>query len=148
MVARVFKAARAGARLPPGAAGGRPGFQSPALWAAMAKLALVRHSDLLQQLGLDAGKPMPGTSDGKSWFGQGPARTVRTPIDGATVGAVRETTAKEYDQAVAALSKAFEAWRLVPAPKRGEVVRRWGVRLRELKEPLGRLVSVEDRKST
>jgi aldehyde dehydrogenase (NAD+) len=105
------------------------------------------HADLLRRLGLDPEAVQPGTSDGRSWMGKGPERIVRTPIDGSVLGAVRDTTAAEYDQVVAALEKAFLRWRTVPAPLRGELVRRWGDRLRELKEPLGRLVSLETGKS-
>ena len=39
--------------------------------------------------------------------------------------------------------EAFKTWRLVPAPKRGEIVRQIGNKLREFKEPLGKLVSAE-----
>lgn len=104
------------------------------------------HAALLRALGLD-GKVLPGTSDGRTWSGAGPTRMIRTPIDGSVLATVRDTTAKEYESVVASLAKAFQAWRLVPAPQRGELVRRWGERLREVKDPLGRLVSLETGKS-
>ncbi len=102
---------------------------------------------LLAACGIAAGKAVPGTSDGKSWFGQGPLHEVRTPIDGSLLAKVRESSAADYEKVVAHLAKRFHAWRLVPAPKRGEVVRIWAQLLRERKAQLGRLVSLEMGKS-
>jgi aldehyde dehydrogenase (NAD+) len=72
---------------------------------------------------------------------------VRTPIDQGTLATVTEADAEDYERAVSAAATAFQAWSKVPAPKRGELVRRWGERLRAAKEPLGRLVSLEMGKS-
>src|SRR3954469_24910334 len=65
----------------------------------------------------------------------------RSPIDGRRIGAVATTTdvAASIEQANAA----FLAWRSVPPPRRGELVRLFGEGLREEKEALGRLVSLE-----
>jgi aldehyde dehydrogenase (NAD+) len=104
------------------------------------------HADLLRAVGL-AGGTLPGCSDGVSWSGSGPERVVRTPIDGTVLATVKEASAKEYERTVKALQAAFPTWSAVPAPRRGELVRQWGGRLRELKEPLGRLVSLETGKS-
>jgi aldehyde dehydrogenase (NAD+) len=106
-----------------------------------------RHAALLKELGLDASKPLQGASDGRTWSSSGPARTVRTPIDGSTLGTVVDATAKDYERVAAALHQSFLAWRTVPAPKRGELVRRWGERLRAKKDALGRLISLEMGKS-
>jgi aldehyde dehydrogenase (NAD+) len=84
-----------------------------------------------------------GATDGKTWFGSGPILEVRTPIDGSVVARVRQASEADYERAVSAAHKAFDAWRVVPAPKRGEVVREIGEELRRLKEPLGRLVTLE-----
>lgn len=70
-----------------------------------------------------------------------------TPIDGSFIGSVSETSRKEYDKIIRTGQKAFETWRLVPAPRRGEIVRRIGLVLRDEKEHLGRLVSLEMGKS-
>ena len=67
----------------------------------------------------------------------------RTPIDGSVLGAVREASASDATAAVARARQAFEAWRDVPAPRRGELVRRFGDELRASKAELGRLVSIE-----
>jgi aldehyde dehydrogenase (NAD+) len=109
--------------------------------------AAAKHADLLRSLGLAPDQPMAGSSDGVAWFGQGPERTIRTPIDGTVLGTVRDSSKQDYERVLLGLTKAFPTWRAVPAPKRGELVRRWADRLRELKEPLGRLVSLETGKS-
>jgi aldehyde dehydrogenase (NAD+) len=83
-----------------------------------------------------------GGFDG-GWLGSGPEIEVRTPIDGSRLAAVREVTDAEYDRIVERAHAAFLEWRRMPAPKRGEVVRRLGNRLREDKEALGALVTLE-----
>jgi aldehyde dehydrogenase (NAD+) len=118
----------------------------PATQKAVARSA-APHADLMRRLGLDPEAVLPGTSDGSSWRGKGPERIVRTPIDGSVLGAVRDTTPAEYEAVVEALAEAFPRWRTVPAPKRGDLVRRWGERLRAQKADLGRLVSLETGKS-
>jgi aldehyde dehydrogenase (NAD+) len=68
---------------------------------------------------------------------------VRSPIDGSVIGNVHETPASEVPAIVARAERAFAAWREVPAPRRGELVRLFGDELREHKATLGRLVSIE-----
>ncbi|HAD34025.1 MAG TPA: aldehyde dehydrogenase family protein, partial [Chitinophagaceae bacterium] len=70
-----------------------------------------------------------------------------SPVDGSTIASVRTTTRSEYDKVVISAGKAFESWRLIPAPKRGEIVRQIGDELRKFKTPLGQLVSYEMGKS-
>ena len=65
------------------------------------------------------------------------------PATGRALGRVRGITRAEYDARVAAALERFDEWRMRPAPKRGEMVRRFGELLRENKEPLGELVSLE-----
>jgi aldehyde dehydrogenase (NAD+) len=55
----------------------------------------------------------------------------RSPIDGAHLGTVETATRADVDAAVAAAHEAFQHWRLVPAPKRGDAIRRFAERLRE-----------------
>src|SRR5258707_5914461 len=71
------------------------------------------------------------------------ALKVHTPITGETIGQVQETSTSEAVAAIEAAHTAFRAWRLVPAPKRGELVRLFGEETRANKEALGRLVSIE-----
>jgi aldehyde dehydrogenase (NAD+) len=69
--------------------------------------------------------------------------TSRSPIDGSEIGKVRTG---DPEHASAAAAKAFEKWRIVPAPRRGELVRLLGEELRAAKEPLARLVTIESGK--
>jgi aldehyde dehydrogenase (NAD+) len=70
-----------------------------------------------------------------------------SPVDGKLIGRVQAGDAASFAKVVATAEKAFLEWRLVPAPKRGEVVRQVGEALRQYKEPLGKLVSYEMGKS-
>lgn len=66
-----------------------------------------------------------------------------SPVDAHLIGAVSTTSVKEYDKVIRTAQAAFEYWRMVPAPKRGEIVRQYGEALRKHKDALGRLVSYE-----
>jgi aldehyde dehydrogenase (NAD+) len=70
-----------------------------------------------------------------------------SPVDGKLIGKVFKASKSDYDSLVKLSQSAFVEWRSVPAPKRGEVVRQIGNKLREYKEPLGKLVSYEMGKS-
>ena len=70
-----------------------------------------------------------------------------SPVDGATIASVTPVTPAEYDRIIRKSQEAFTSWRLVPAPKRGEIVRQLGDQLRVHKEALGILVSYEMGKS-
>ena len=71
---------------------------------------------------------------------------VRTPIDGSEVGSVRTNTPAEVDEKIGRAHHAFLAWRDIPAPRRGELIRLFGDELRAHKEGLARLVSIENGK--
>ncbi|WP_424971696.1 aldehyde dehydrogenase family protein [Dinoroseobacter sp. S76] len=73
---------------------------------------------------------------------------VHSPIDGAEVARVQETPAAEMPQVIARAQAAFAAWRSVPAPRRGELVRLLGEELRAAKEELGAVVTLEAGKIT
>ena len=68
---------------------------------------------------------------------------VRTPITGDEIARVARTSERETAAAVARAVAGFEAWRDVPAPRRGELVRLLGEELRREKESLGALVTLE-----
>ena len=68
---------------------------------------------------------------------------VASPIDGSEIARLREHTADAVRTQIAAAQEAFVKWRMVPAPRRGELVRLLGEELRTAKEDLGRLVSIE-----
>ena len=65
------------------------------------------------------------------------------PATGAPIAGVRLQSREELNAAVARCERAFAAWRTLPAPQRGEIIRRIGEEFRRLKEPLGELVSLE-----
>ncbi|MFM2037650.1 MAG: hypothetical protein RL432_589 [Bacteroidota bacterium] len=70
-----------------------------------------------------------------------------SPVDGKTIASVKPLTEKGYHEIIEQSAKAFTEWRMVPAPKRGEVVRQLAEQLRVHKEALGTLVSYEMGKS-
>src|SRR5882762_5898809 len=103
-------------------------------------------TEALQTLGIK--KTNPGVSTGKKWLkSTGVLLESYSPVDGKLIGKVQSADDKVFAQVVAQSQKAFKEWRLVPAPKRGEVVRQIGIALRKYKEPLGKLVSYEMGKS-
>jgi aldehyde dehydrogenase (NAD+) len=67
----------------------------------------------------------------------------RSPIDGQVIGSVTAATAADVEAACARAHDAFRQWRIVPAPRRGELVRLLGEELRAAKESLARLVTIE-----
>lgn len=89
-----------------------------------------------------------GTSTGKKWLRtKGKSIVSYSPADGKVIGRVQTTDARAFEKVMQQAQQAFVAWRLVPAPKRGEVVRQIGEALRKNKEALGKLVSYEMGKS-
>ena len=66
-----------------------------------------------------------------------------SPSDGELIGSVKQATNDDFLEVVETAKSAFKTWRMVPAPKRGEIVRQIGLELRKYKEPLGKLVSYE-----
>jgi aldehyde dehydrogenase (NAD+) len=70
-----------------------------------------------------------------------------SPVDGKLIGRIYKASKEDYEAVVKTSQAAFVEWRKVPAPKRGDVVRQIGNKLREFKEPLGKLVSYEMGKS-
>ncbi len=85
--------------------------------------------DLLLRLGVNAGTLAGG------------ALPVQSPITGEIIANLQPTTAAA--EAIAEAHEAFLAWRTVPAPKRGELIRQFGEDLRAERETLGRLVTLE-----
>jgi aldehyde dehydrogenase (NAD+) len=90
-------------------------------------------------------KNMPGTSTGTIWLAsKGNKRiAVTSPVDGDNFANIDKTSTRNYDHLLHQARQAFPIWRAIPAPKRGEIVRQIGLRLRDFKLPLGTLVSYE-----
>jgi aldehyde dehydrogenase (NAD+) len=88
-----------------------------------------------------------GTSTGSNWIATTDLLDSYSPVDGKKIASVQLTSKEVYDAVVAKAEEAFAIWRLVPAPKRGEVVRQMGDEFRRHKDDLGRLVSWEMGKS-
>jgi L-aminoadipate-semialdehyde dehydrogenase len=90
-----------------------------------------------------------GCAIGSQWIKTaGPAAPARSPIDGRTLATLSWAQPADVDRAVAAARDAFISWRDIPAPKRGEFVRRIGEKLRNRKADLAQLVSWEAGKIT
>jgi len=77
------------------------------------------------------------------WLGSGSRQQVVSPVDGELLAEVVNVNPAEFAQVLAGCHQAFESWRLVPAPKRGEVVKELGDELRRNKEALAELVTLE-----
>ncbi len=103
-----------------------------------------RHAALLKKLALDPVNA--GACSGPSAWIRDDASALLTsinPTTGSTIAAVRMCSAETYERIASAAATAFTTWREIPAPKRGDVIRDLGEALREMKEPLGDLVSLE-----
>jgi len=96
----------------------------------MSELTLETHA-LLARLGVDPTTLRGGT------------RIARSPITGEALAELTDATPADVAAAVGAAQQAFAGWRDVPAPRRGELIRRFGEELRAAKADLGRLVTIE-----
>ncbi len=100
----------------------------------------------LKQLGIS--EVNFGASTGTiHWNTKGKKVDSYSPADGQFIGSTNQATEADYAKVMNAATEAFKVWRMVPAPKRGEIVRQIGDKLRENKHPLGQLVSYEMGKS-
>ncbi len=98
--------------------------------------------EALEKLGIRAINN--GACTGVNWLEtSGEIISSHASADGSLIGQIKQATTGDYEKIIQAAQEGFNAWRLVPAPKRGEVVRQIGNALREYKEPLGKLVSYE-----
>ena len=103
-------------------------------------------TQVLEQLGVK--QLNNGASTGSNWTAtSGAQMDSYSPVDGKLIGSVKAASADDYNKIVDKATEAFNAWRMVPAPARGEVVRQLASALREQKDALGALVSYEMGKS-
>ena len=100
--------------------------------------------DTLKELGLQAVNP--GGSSGPGWWSHttdaGTLESIN-PSTGEPIATINLCSSQDYERLVKDAERAFRDWRMVPAPKRGEVVRAIGEALRQKKDALGTLVSME-----
>lgn len=99
----------------------------------------------LKNLGIKAENK--GTSMGGKFFASGKTIESYSPSDGRLIGKIKTSGESDYDKVLETAQKAFLEFRMIPAPKRGEFVRQLGLKLREYKDDLGKLVSYEMGKS-
>ncbi|MEX1024157.1 MAG: aldehyde dehydrogenase family protein [Planctomycetota bacterium] len=97
--------------------------------------------ELLQTLGLE--DKNSGAYAGEWLATSGPVLESKNPATGEVIASVTRATRADYDRAVDAAHEAFLRWRQVPAPQRGEIVRRIGNAMRAKKDELGRLIALE-----
>ena len=104
----------------------------------------------MQEIGLDILKdldlsdPTPGAGTGGVWLEcEEEVLESISPINGQTIGRIRQASMADYEKVIIRAGEAFREWRMVPAPRRGEIVREIGNAVRARKKELGALVSVE-----
>ncbi len=95
----------------------------------------------LERLGIK--EVNPGAYCGRWLDTQGEMIDVYSPIDDSLIARVKSATAEDYETVAKEAREAFKTWRMIPAPQRGEIVRQLSEALREKKEDLGKLVSLE-----
>ncbi len=103
--------------------------------------------DFLKKLGIESRNS--GASTGSWWDTNftGNSLNIVSPVDGKTIESISQASAAAYEQVVTSAESAFGRWRLIPSPKRGEIVRQIGLKLRTFKQPLGTLIAYEMGKS-
>lgn len=88
-----------------------------------------------------------GVSSGGDFFAHGDLLESYSPTDGKLIAKIKTANADDYNKVMETSKEAFKEFRMIPAPKRGELVRQFGLKLREYKDDLGKLVSYEMGKS-
>ena len=100
--------------------------------------------DVLDELGIAAENNGASIGGSQGWIKtDGPVLTSYSPIDGQPLAAVRLASRADYETLMAKAQSAFDTFRMMPAPKRGEIVRDIGNALRAKKKALGALISLE-----
>ena len=100
--------------------------------------------EVFDTFGFDDSEPISGVCVGGEWRqGTGEIAEIPNPATGETLARVQLGGADDYEAAVQSSVETFERWRALPAPVRGEYVRRLGNALREKRDALGALVALE-----
>lgn len=98
--------------------------------------------EVLGRLGIDALNS--GVCTGTKWFDtKGDVTDSISPVDGQCIASVINASSENLEEVILTAEKAFQEWKQLPAPHRGEIVRLIGLALREAKDDLGYLVSLE-----
>jgi len=100
-----------------------------------------QHAELLAEFGI--GETTSGAHAGQWLETKGELLDVHSPATGELLARVRQANHDDYERVMAAAHEAFLRWREMPAPKRGEYVRRMGNAMREKKDGLGRILTLE-----
>lgn len=108
--------------------------------ASLSELSFAKYP-FLAKLGLQ--EDNLGCWNGKEWIGNGATHTAINPATGEAIARVKFGNAEDYETCLTNMLEAKEVWKLTPAPKRGEIVRQIGIKLRENQDALGSLVSLE-----
>lgn len=101
--------------------------------------------ETLRNLGIKAENK--GVSCGGKYFANAAFIESYSPTDGSLIAKIKTGSTEDFSRVIETAKQAFEEFRLIPAPKRGELVRQFGNKLREKKDDLGKLVSYEMGKS-
>ena len=96
--------------------------------------------DFISELGIKDINPGGFSTE---WLGSGSDLESITPTDGSIIATVKQCDSGDYEKIMQDATSTFKKWRMEPAPKRGEVIRKLGNEFRKYKEPLGKLISWE-----
>jgi len=100
---------------------------------------------ILASLGIE--NKQLGCSTGSHWMGSGKTISTSSPVNGSSLFEVTTASVEDYELIIESAENAFQIFKKIPAPKRGDLVRQFGDALRNQKENLGKLVSYEMGKS-
>ncbi|MGD0303061.1 MAG: aldehyde dehydrogenase family protein [Bryobacteraceae bacterium] len=97
---------------------------------------------VLERLGIE---PLNSGACGREWIDSpgGPTIASLNPADGQELARVRMASVEDYERVLSEAAEVFRRWRMLPAPKRGQIVREVGDELRSFKDDLGMLVTLE-----
>jgi len=99
---------------------------------------------ILKDLGVNKQNYGASTGSSKGWIKTGGKRLASySPVNGQLLGTVIQATRQDYETVMETAGQAFEQFKMMPAPRRGEIIREIGNVLRQKKEPLGALISLE-----
>lgn len=99
--------------------------------------------EVLKALGISDKNPVIHNGREDWHHADAPYHEIRSAADGRGLGSVQYADQDQYNMIIEGAGEAFQVWRDMPAPQRGEIVRQIGEALRKYKEPLGTLVTME-----